>query len=141
MKNSTVYSTNDLMKLFEIGRNTLRLYEEMGLLTNLKRTQAGYRQYTQQHLEELKFIIDAKNVGFSLKEIKNLLNIVRSEKKVTCGTVSSELSEKISEIDKQILLMISKKSFLNDFLKTCGSKSENTTCDVTKAGFNKTACC
>jgi MerR family transcriptional regulator, Zn(II)-responsive regulator of zntA len=141
MKEKAVYSTADLMKAFELGRNTLRLYEDMGLLFGMERTEAGYREYTKKHLEDLKFILDAKNVGFTLNEIKSLLDIVRSEQKITCGTVSAEISEKVGEINEQLKTLEAKKAFLQDFLGTCGSKKNDSTCDVMSAGFNKSACC
>lgn len=129
------------MKTFDLGRNALRLYEEMGLLTGMGRTDSGYREFTTQHMEDLKFILEAKKVGFTLNEIKDLLEVVRSQNKMTCGTVSSEISEKVDEIEEQLKIMTAKKSFLIDFLKTCGSKSSDSSCEVMSVGFTKTACC
>lgn len=129
------------MKAFDIGRNTLRLYEEMGLLSEMPRTESGYREYSTEHFEELKFIKEAKQVGFTLNEIKNLLETLRTQNKMTCGTVSSEISEKVSEIETSIKTLESKKLFLKDFLSTCKSKSEDTACNVVNTGFTKNACC
>lgn len=141
MKEKTVYSTADLMTAYDLGRNTLRLYEDMGLLSQMERTEAGYREYTKKHLEDLKFILDAKNVGFTLNEIKSLLDIFRSEQQMTCGTVSTEISEKIDEISLQLKTLETKRAFLQDFHKTCSSKNDSNSCDVISAGFNKSACC
>jgi len=135
------YSTADVMRVYDLGRNTLRLYEEIGLLTGMNRTESGYREYEIRHLEDLKFILEAKKVGFTLNEIKDLLEVVREHKKVTCGTVSSEVSEKVDEIDIQIKTLKAKKLFLADFLKTCGSKNKESECNVMAVGFSKSACC
>lgn len=135
------YSTADVMKSFDLGRNTLRLYEEMGLLVDLSRTDSGYREFKFHHLEDLKFILEAKKVGFTLNEIKELLEVVRVQKKMTCGTVSSEISTKIDEIEEQMRTIQAKKHFLADFLKTCSSKNKESECDVMSVGFSKSACC
>lgn len=135
------YSTADLMKTFDLGRNALRLYEEMGLLTGMNRSESGYREFQTRHLEDLKFILEAKKIGFTLNEIKELLEVVRAQKKMTCGTVSSEISGKVEEIDEQLEVLKTKKHFLTDFLKTCGAKTEESECDVMAVGFMKNACC
>ena len=135
------YSTADVMKTFDLGRNTLRLYEEMGLLEDMTRTDSGYREFKIRHLEDLKFILEAKKVGFTLNEIKELLKVVRVQKKMTCGTVSSEISNKVDEIDEQLKIFQAKKVFLTDFLTTCGSKKKDSECHVMSTGFTKSACC
>lgn len=136
-----IFSTSDLMKTFELGRNTLRLYEEKGLLTCLKRSDAKYRQYSPEHIRDLKFILEAKNNGFSLAEIKSLLDLFKRQQKLTCGSVSEEIVQKISEIKTQVEILNQKKDFLGQFLQTCQSKGSSNTCDVISTGFSKKACC
>lgn len=140
-KTDKTYSTASLMKAFDLGRNTLRLYEEMGLLIDMVRTDSGYRKYTEKHLEDLRFILKAKDAGFTLSEIKNLLHVVRSQAKMTCGTVSQEISGKVEEIEDQMKMLELKKLFLNDFLKTCKSQSKESECNIIAVGFSKSACC
>lgn len=138
---STKLSTSDLMKTFDIGRNTLRLYESKGLLKAPKRTESGYRKYNQEDVEDLKFILEAKKVGFTLVEISELLNMMRNEEMITCGTVSSEIATKTREIDIQIKILLAKKGFLNSFLKVCSSNASNNRCDIKQSGFNSSSCC
>lgn len=135
------YFTSDLMKTLGIGRNTLRLYENMGLLSGLKRTMSGYRTYSEEHLINIKFVLAAKKVGFTLNEIKSLLSILKTQQNMTCGKISKEISGKVSEIDHEMELLVQKKTFLNNFLKTCSSKDIGNKCDVVNAGFEKKACC
>lgn len=129
------------MKTFDLGRNTLRLYEEMGLLVGLSRTDSGYRKFTTRHFADLKFILEAKKVGFALNEIKGLLEVIRTQNKMTCGAVSLEISDKVEEIETLIQTLNAKKNFLSDFLSLCSSKSKDSECDVLSAGFSKKACC
>lgn len=137
----TVYSTSDLMKIFKIGRNTLRLYESLGLLTDLNRTENGYRTYSEGHISNLKFIVEAKAVGFTLAEIKSLLLLFKSQKKMTCGTVSLEIQQKSEEIEFQIQKLQAKRMFMNQFLQTCKSKEKQSSCNVIDMGFTSKACC
>jgi len=135
------YSTSDLISILSVGRNTLRLYEEMGLLGHVKRTESGYRDYSQQHLSRLKFIAAAKEVGFKLNEIKLLLKTLASETKMNCGFVSEEVSKKVQEVEDEITKLNQKKDFLNQFLSTCGAQKPDAQCDVMSVGFDKSACC
>ncbi len=141
MESSKGYFTSDLTKLLGIGRNTLRLYEEMGLLSGMGRTLSGYREYSEKHLRSLKFILAAKKVGFTLNEIKTLLSVVETQKNMTCGTISKEIKGKVQEIETEILILIQKKEFLGQFLNTCESNQPENTCDVINAGFESKACC
>lgn len=139
--NQKKLSTSDLMKAFGVGRNTLRLYESRGLLKSPKRTESGYRKYDQDDVDDLKFILGAKKVGFTLVEISELLNIMRTEEMITCGTVSTEISSKTRQIDIEIKTLLAKKGFLNSFLKVCSSNASNNPCDVKQNGFTTSSCC
>lgn len=129
------------MKTFDLGRNALRLYEEMGLFSSLNRTDAGYREFSSQNFEELNFIVRAKDVGFSLNEIKALLEMSRVSDAMTCGDVAAETEKKIEEIELEIKLLNSKKAFLAEFLTTCTNTKPDSNCSVVKVGFEKSACC
>ena len=69
------------MKIGEFSRqlgvstDTLRYYEKHGLLTPSSRSAVGYRFYSEDDYKQMAFILRAKNVGFSLAEIKELLQI------------------------------------------------------------------
>lgn len=73
-----IYSLEKQMKIGEfanqlgVSTDTLRYYEKHNLLTPSSRTEAGYRDYDKAALKQMKFILRAKNVGFSLLEIREL---------------------------------------------------------------------
>jgi len=58
-----------------LGIETIRFYEREGLIDPPHRTEANYRVYPQQDIIRLRFIKRAKNLGFTLKEIKELLSL------------------------------------------------------------------
>ncbi|MBZ2163305.1 MerR family transcriptional regulator [Alteromonas stellipolaris] len=60
-----------LEKKSGLPRDTIRYYEDIGLLPAPNRSANGYRIYTKEHLTILRFILQGKAIGFSLKEIKS----------------------------------------------------------------------
>ena len=77
-----------------ISNDTLRYYEKQGLLTPNRRNSAGYRLYDNNDLKVMHFIIRAKNIGFSLAEIKDLLLIKFEKSSHSCSEVKKITLEK-----------------------------------------------
>lgn len=134
-------STSEFMKKFKLNRNSLRLYEDMGLFSKVSRTESGYRQYSSKDEEDLSFILKAKEVGFTLNEIKELLAINRNDHFLTCGTISSEIKSKVEDIDNEMKLLTAKRKFLKTFLTECEVKDKSNVCKVVENGFDKKSCC
>jgi DNA-binding transcriptional MerR regulator len=64
----------------EVSRKALRLYEAMGILPPAARTAAGYRVYGDDMLQLLGFVTQARRLGFSLAEIRDIISIRRSDR-------------------------------------------------------------
>ncbi|MCB1690147.1 MAG: MerR family DNA-binding protein [Halioglobus sp.] len=64
-----------LARLAEVGVDTVRYYERLGLLPQAKRAESGYRLYSQVDVDRLSFIRRAKTLGFSLEDIAELLTL------------------------------------------------------------------
>ena len=62
----------EIAKRLGVSTDTLRYYEKQGILTSSSRSVSGYRLYTEQDIAQLAFVIRAKDVGFTLNEIKEL---------------------------------------------------------------------
>src|SRR5487761_834071 len=77
--------------------HTLRFYEAQRLLPGAPRTESGYRVYSPEDVEELCFIKRAQELGFSLKEIRDLL-LLRSRKTEACSHVQTLLQEKLVSV-------------------------------------------
>ena len=86
----------------EISVETLRFYESEGLLIPYGRTEVGYRLYHPEDVKKLQFILHAKQVGFSLQEIKRLLSLRSHKDTHTCEDVKSYTGIKIQEVDAKI---------------------------------------
>ena len=68
----------DVARLSDITPATIRYYEELGLLKAPRRSQSGYRHYSEATIEELRFIKKGQGLGFSLEEIGEILKISRA---------------------------------------------------------------
>ena len=86
---------------------TVRYHEKVGLLPEPARSDAGYRMYTDEHEKRLRFILRAKELGFTGVSIRNLLMIsdagddyTRAEVKALTEAHIEEVSEKIRDLQK-----------------------------------------
>ncbi len=71
---SELFSVNEIMKLFAVTARTLHYYDQIGLLHPAKITDNGYRWYSRDEIERLQQIVFLKELGFKLKEIKDILD-------------------------------------------------------------------
>ncbi len=86
---------------FGISPKTIRWYESKGLLHPTERSESGYRYYSPQNVERIAFIRRALQLGFSVKEIQQILQI-RQSGSVPCESVLKLLDEHIGELEERI---------------------------------------
>jgi MerR family transcriptional regulator, copper efflux regulator len=85
-----------------VGVETIRFYEREGLLEEPPRRASGYRQYSEQVVTRLRFIKRAKLLGFSLKEISELL-LLRVDSSTSCEEVKQRTEAKIAEVERKLV--------------------------------------
>lgn len=87
-----------------IGIETLRFYERSGLLKPPARTMSGYRVYDDEAIERLDFIKRAQTLGFTLDEIRQIIN--ESAGGVSpCADVRSIMKRRLKELDERMAVM------------------------------------
>lgn len=84
-----------------VGVETVRFYQRKGLLEEPHRGESGYRQYPSGTLTRLRFIRQAKELGFTLPEIQELLSL-RASPEASCAEVQERIQAKIDNIDEKI---------------------------------------
>lgn len=96
------YFVGQIAKAVGINVETVRYYEKLKLLPNAKRKQdSKYRIYNENDLKRLLFIKRTKELGFTLKEIKELFGLrIGSEAK--CGDVKHLTEQKLKDVDNRI---------------------------------------
>jgi MerR family copper efflux transcriptional regulator len=85
-----------------VGVETVRFYERAGLLEEPPRRASGYRQYSEQVVTRLRFIKRAQQLGFSLKEITELL-LLRVDAQTSCDLVKQRTEAKIAQVERKLL--------------------------------------
>ncbi len=104
----------ELAKQTKAKVGTLRYYSDIGLLQPLHRGDNGYRYYAENASEQVEFIKKAQALGFTLEEIKQILD-VRDRGEIPCNFVQSLLENKIEELAIQIKQMTLFKSELEHY--------------------------
>ena len=123
-----------LAKTVGIDIQTLRYYESQGLLNEPNRLENGYRDYPNESIERLQFIKKAKLVGFTLKEIKELLAIQVTKDEHTCQEVKSFTQVKLDEINQKINELSEIKSALQKIhTSCCGGDETAAHCSILQA--------
>lgn len=96
---------------------TIRYYEEIGLIKASSRTEGGFRLFSPDVLSRLHFIKSAQNLGLSLLEIKDFLQ-VHDQGNLPCEQIQAKLHDKVAAIDKQIQDLLIFKHQLEALLST-----------------------
>jgi DNA-binding transcriptional MerR regulator len=93
-----------LAKQLGLNPKTIRYYEEIGLLPDPQRTEAGYRIYDEADLARLRFIGKAKTIGLTLQEISQILAL-RRDGGPPCEHVLTLLDRKLTAVDEQLRVL------------------------------------
>ena len=91
----------EVAKRSEVGIETIRYYERQGLLAEPNRRPSGYRQYDESVVSRLQFICNAKELGFTLAEIKELLGLW-FDVNTKCVHVRQRAEQKIANIEDKV---------------------------------------
>jgi MerR family mercuric resistance operon transcriptional regulator len=126
MKHLTI---GKLAKKAEVNVETVRYYERRGLIPKPPRRDPGYRQYPQDVVARIQFIKRAKELGFSLKEIAELLSL-RVDPSTTCGDVKRLAEIKIADIEEKIRTLKSIKKALTKLVTMCSGQGPTGECPI-----------
>jgi DNA-binding transcriptional MerR regulator len=97
---------------------TLRYYERLGLLSPAERTPSGYRVYSGSDVRRLGFIVKAKRLGLSLREIREMLGI-RDGGQVPCIHVQYLLQRKARDVESRIAELTALRRELQRLARRC----------------------
>lgn len=111
---------------------TIRYYERRGLIPEPERDRSGYRQYPADTLTRMKFIGHAKHMGFTLEEIRDLLDLCVNRGS-SCLAVKEKAESKISEIDIKIKYLKEMKKSLEHIASQCSGNTAIADCSIVKA--------
>ena len=113
----------DVSKRSGIGIEALRFYEKSGLLEKPSRTESGYRVYDAGVLERLAFIKQSQALGFSLEEIKRVIEDARTGKS-PCAEVREIVRHRLEELDERMRELRRYRKELSDTLAEWDEKGQ-----------------
>ena len=111
---------------------TIRFYEREGLLEHPARSASGYRNYPPEAVARLRMIRQAKALGFSLNEIKELLALRVAPGK-SCSDVRARAERKIADIDQRIAALKRMKAALARLAAACAGHGPTSECPILEA--------
>ena len=118
----------ELAKKTTVNAQTIRYYEREGLLPDAHRwPDSGYRDFDEEALLRLRFIRSAKDLGFTLREIKELLDL-RILPGESCKEMKSLLKAKLEEVDQRIKDMRRLRRVLQKLVAACSTRTDQATC-------------
>jgi MerR family mercuric resistance operon transcriptional regulator len=120
--NLTRFSRGELAKRTNVNGETIRYYENIGLLQSPPRSKGGHRMYFEQHLTRVCFIKRCRELGFSLKEIQNLIELVDSGH-YTCEEVRERTTVHLHDVERKLSDLQKMQSTLKDMISKCNGGS------------------
>ena len=101
-----------------VSAKMIRHYEELGLIPKARRTMSGYRMYGEADVHTLRFIRQARDLGFSTKQINALLGLWRDRRRPS-SKVRLLAQEHIQELDRKLADLHAMKATLEHLVHCC----------------------
>ena len=125
---------SELSEQTGLSAYTLGYYEKHGLINASNRSEAGYRFYTDSDVRRVEFVKTARNTGFSLEDIGQLLSIRVDKLSHSCQEVTDITRKKLDEVNAKLFELQSMQQTLQLLLESCCGGPENAThCSIMEA--------
>jgi Zn(II)-responsive transcriptional regulator len=121
-----------LAKLAQVNIDTIRYYEQQNVLPPAARSASGYRQYGQTDLERLRFVVRAKDLGFTLAEIRDLLSLTEERGSDMRG-VKRKAETRLAQVEQKIAELRRVKRGLKKLIDACPGEGELKRCPIVAA--------
>jgi len=125
-------TTGETAERAGVNVQTVRYYERRGLLPEPPRTSGGFRQYKPEHVDRIRFIKRAQELGFTLDEAGELLDL-RATPEADRADVRAVAQEKQEEIRRKIRDLQRMQSTLDDLIAACEGHGTTDACPILDA--------
>jgi MerR family mercuric resistance operon transcriptional regulator len=112
-----------------VGVQTIRFYERQGLLQEAPRSSSGYRTFATDAVTRLRFIRRAQELGFTLREIRELIAL-QDDELADCDQVGRAAGGKLADIDRRIADLQRMKGALEDLMRVCTNRGPAAHCAI-----------
>ena len=121
----------NLAKNAGISTDTIRYYERFGLLPHPERTTKGYRLYNSKAVDQIYFIQKAQKLGFSLEEIKQVLEL-RGSGEFPCESVIDFTEKRLAQVEAEVSFLTKFRDTLRKNLRQWKGKNSSNTCSASQ---------
>ena len=118
MNASGPINIGEAARLSGVSAKMVRHYEELGLLGDVARSDAGYRRYSEKTVHTLRFIRRARDLGFSMVEIRALLQLWQNRRRASADVKRIALAH-AHDLDRRIAEMTTMKATLLGLASSC----------------------
>ncbi len=125
-------TTGQLAKQAQVNIETVRYYERRGLIPEPPRRESGYRKYPQNTVIRIQFIKRAQELGFSLKEISELLSL-RFDPHTPAIVIRRKAEAKVKDIEEKIKSLEAMKHALVHLIGQCDGHGTVNECPIIEA--------
>jgi MerR family mercuric resistance operon transcriptional regulator len=125
----TLLNIGQVAKRTGVTVETVRFYEKQDLIAAPQRSDAGYRQYPPETVKRVQFIQHAKEVGFTLKDIGELLAL-RQKPGTSCADIKLCATQKIEEVDQKIHDLQRIRDALGRMIMKCSGRGDLSECPI-----------
>ncbi len=116
-----------------VGIETIRFYERRGLIPQPPRpNDSGFRVYPEQTVQRIRFIWQAQEIGFSLREIEELLSL-RADPSADCADVRRQATAKLEEVDRKVAQLEEIRGALHELIAACPGIGALRVCSIMEA--------
>ena len=129
MQSDKTMTRGQLATAAGVSSETVRFYEQKGLIPKPERTASGYRKYSDEFVVRIRFIKRSQALGFTLKEILELLSL-RLEPDSDRADVRRQVNEKIAEIDRKMVDLKRIKTALSELVSCCSGRGPTRECPI-----------
>ena len=112
-----------------VNIQTVLYYERIGLIKHRGRRESGYRIYSPDGITRIQFIKHSQELGFTLKEVSNLLKLKVSHRS-HCGDVKKRAEAKISDVRSKVKKLKAIERVLSGLIKTCQIEEKTNDCPI-----------
>ena len=112
-------TAGQLAKKANVNVETIRYYEQRQILPRPARTSGGYRVYPEDTIKRIRFVKRAQELGFSLKEIRELLGLRSAPGANVCPDVAKRAEVRVSDIDQKIQDLNIMRKNLTELITRC----------------------
>ncbi|AWF81234.1 Cd(II)/Pb(II)-responsive transcriptional regulator [Microbulbifer sp. A4B17] len=123
------YKIGEAAKRVGCKVETVRYYEQAGLLPEPARSEGNFRLYSESHLEQLRFIRHCRSLDIPLEDIRNLLRLKETPSQ-SCTDIDSVIDEQIQRVELQLESLKQLRHNLMALRNQCGGGQVINACDI-----------